>query len=482
MKMVYDVAIVGGGVIGAAVAYELSKYRLKTVVLERETDIAEGTTKANSGIVHAGYDPEPGTWMARCNVRGAQMMEELCGRLSVHYRKCGSLVLAFSEEDQKTVQKLYERGKKNGVPGLEVIDGEEVRKREPNVSEQVLCALFAPTGAIVNPWELCIALADTAKKNGVDFWLDSEVTAITRDENIYTLHTGKGAVRANYVINAAGVHADRVQQMVGEKEFSIIPIRGEYYMLDKNQGDLVNTVVFQCPGKEGKGVLVSPTVHGNLIVGPNAEEIPDGDDVATTRRGLAFVKQAAARSVAVINYRDAIRNFAGVRAHSDQEDFVIGPSKSAGHFINLAGIKSPGLTSAPAIAEVCVEILQREGMRLDQKQDYEDTRKVVRVKELSLEQKQAAVRENPLYGRVICRCETITEGEIVDAIHSPIPACTVDGVKKRCNAGLGRCQGGFCGPRVAEIISRELSIPMEEVLLNKKGTRILTGETKQNEI
>jgi len=475
----YDVAIIGCGIIGAATAYELSRYDLKIAVLEKENDIADGTTKANSAIVHAGYDPEPGTAMARLNVLGNSMTEEIAKKLSVHYEKCGSLVLAFNEDDLHTIYRLYRQGVINGVPGIQVLNARQTLDMEPNLSAEIKGALYAPSGAIVNPWELCIAMADTAKRNGADFFLNSKVDRIERTGTAYHLYCGDKMYEAARVVNAAGLHSDDVHNLIADPEFRIIPSKGQYYLLDKSQGGLVSRVIFQCPSKVGKGVLVSPTVHGNLIVGPDAVEGMDDDDVSTTQAGLDFVRETAVRSVPGINFRESIRNFAGVRAQSEHKDFIIEESKTAKGFISLAGIKSPGLTSAPAIALECVKILESTGVYLKKKEKFIDERKKVNFKALSPDEKEALIEKNPLYGRVICRCETVTEGEIVDAIHSPITPRTVDAIKKRCNAGMGRCQGGFCGPRVQEILARELGIPLEEVLLNKQGTYILTGETKK---
>lgn len=474
-----DVTIIGCGVIGAATAYELAHYDLKTVVVERENDVATGTTKANSAIIHAGYDPEPGTLMARLNVEGNRRTKEIAARLDVPCKEIGSLVLAFDEADVKTVEELYRRGVANGVPGVRVLSAQEVQAMEPNLSKEVKAALLAPSAAIISPWEMCLALAETAVKNGVELRLNSPVTAIEKIEGGYRVTAGDSVIETRAIVNAAGVHADQVNDLAAPHAFTTLPSRGEYYLMDKSQGALVDHVIFQCPNKDGKGVLVAPTVHGNLIVGPNAEDVADGDDVAVTAAGLAFVKEKAAKSVPGINYRDSIRNFSGVRAVTDQPDFVICESPDAKGFINLGGIKSPGLSSAPAIAAEAVKLLAGAGIALREKPSFDDTRSRVRFKELSAKEKTALVEKNPAYGRIICRCETITEGEIVDALHSVIPPVSIDGVKRRCNPGMGRCQGGFCGPRVQEIIARELGVSQQEVLQDKAGSRIIFGQTKQ---
>lgn len=473
-----DVTVIGCGVIGAATAAMLAKYDLSVMVLEAQNDVATGTTKANSAIIHAGYDPEPETQMARLNVEGNRLCKEWAKQLDVPCKEIGSLVLAFDEADLAMIEELYRRGVANGVPELKLLSAEELLAMEPNLSHEVKGALLAPSAAVISPWDFCLALAETAVKNGAQLKRSAPVTAIEKIEGGYRLHTPQGAVESRMVVNAAGVFADKVHDMIAPHAFTTHPSRGEYYLMDKSQGALVDHVVFQCPNKDGKGVLVSPTVHGNLIVGPNAEPVAEGDDVAVTADGLAFVRRQAAKSVPEINYRDSIRNFAGVRAVTDQPDFVIAEAEGAPGFIDLGGIKSPGLSSAPAIALQAVELLGKAGLTLKEKENYVFERRETRFKELSSDEKAKLVEKSPAYGRVICRCETITEGEIIAALHSPIPPVSVDGVKRRCNAGMGRCQGGFCGPRVQEIIARELGVPQTEVLQDKAGSQILLCKTK----
>lgn len=473
----YDVAVIGCGVIGAAAAFELSKYQLKIAIIEKENDVAMGASRANSAIIHAGYDPKPGTLMARLNVAGNQMVEQLCRDLSVPFSRIGSLVLAFSPEEMDTVWDLYDRGVKNGVPGVEVIMPDKIRELEPQISDQVVGALWAPSAGIINPWDYTLAFAETAVRNGAEVKLNTRVTGIEKADTHYVLHTSQGDIRAKYIVNAAGVESADVHEMVAEKTFSILPNRGEYYLMDKCEIERANHVLFQCPNKDGKGVLVSPTTGGNLIVGPNAEGVDDASCVNNTASGMAFIRQKALKTVPTINFRNSIRNFSGVRANPDQDEFQIGIA--ADNFIDLAGIKSPGLSSAPAIALECVELLKKCGLNPQPKENPVTTRTKIRFRGLTDEQKQQAIRENPLYGRVICRCETVTEGEIVDAIHSPIPPCSVDGVKRRAGTGMGRCQGGFCGPRVVDILARELKKNPMEILQDGNGSRILLSETKK---
>ena len=474
----YDVVIIGCGVVGAAAAYELARYKLRVAVLEAAADIAAGTTKANSAIIHAGYDPEPGTLMARLNVEGNRLTGEICEKLQVPFRRVGSLVVAFSPEQLPTLQTLCDRGCKNGVPGLRLLSGEEARAMEPGLSEEVCGALLAPSAGIIDPWGFAIAMAETAVRGGVEVRRDCPVTGIEAAEEGFVLHTPQGDVAARFVLNAAGVDADRVHEMLEPNDWETLPSRGEYYLLDKSEHDRVSRVIFQCPGPEGKGVLVAPTIHGNLICGPNAQSVEDRLDLGDTAAGMEEVRRKAARSVPGVEWRQNIRNFAGLRANTTRSDFIIEESKAHPGFIDLAGIKSPGLSSAPAIAKLAAQMLADDGLVLEPAPDFVDKREHIVFKNLSAEEKNELIRRDPRYGRVVCRCETITEGEIVAALHSPIPPRTINGVKRRCNAGMGRCQGGFCGPRVQEIIARELGIDQAEVMLEQAGSYILTGRTK----
>ena len=474
--MPFDVAIIGCGIIGAAAAFELSKYDLSGLVLERENDVAMGVTRANSAIIHAGYDPEPGTRMAELNVRGNRLAEELCRDLSVPFERIGSLVLAFTQEDVKTLDTLMDRGVQNGVPGLRLLSGEEVLHMEPEVNPAVMAALYAPSAAIVNPWEYAIALAETAVRNGVQLRLNAEVAGMARGADRWLIHTVRGDFEARCVINAAGVDSDAVHDMVAPPAFRVKPSRGEYYLMDKCEGVRARHVLFQCPNRNGKGVLVAPTTGGNLIVGPNAEAVDDAHRVNNTARGMDFVRERAALTLPTIAYKNSIRNFAGIRANTDRDDFVIGIAAEG--FIDLAGIKSPGLTAAPAIAREAAKLAEACGIELRPRKDAVTTREKLRFRQLDGEARRRLIEQNPLYGRVICRCETVTEGEIVEAIHSPIPPCSVDGVKRRAGTGMGRCQGGFCGPRVVDILCRELHMDPLDVLQDGAGSRILAGETK----
>ena len=475
----YDVAIIGAGVIGASIFRELTKYDLKVTVLEKENDVSMGTSKANSAIVHAGYDPKVGTLMAKYNVKGNEMFEDLCKELSVPFKRNGSLIIAFSEEDMETVKNLYENGNKIGVKGLQILSKEEVLEKEPNLSHDIVGALYAPTGGIVGPYEYTIALMENAVSNGGELKLRSEVKNIEKENDIFKITTTDGKViEAKYVINAAGVHADEIHNLIAKESFKIIPRKGEYFVMDKTQGKLVSSTIFQCPSKLGKGILVTPTVHGNLLVGPDAQDIEDKEDKSTAAERLDYIRETSKRTTNKVNFRESIRNFAGLRATPDRGDFIVEEAEDVKNFIDVAGIKSPGLSSAPAIAEDVVKILNGCGLELKENKNFNPRREEIVFMELSPEEKAEVIKKDPRYGKIICRCESITEGEIVNAIHISFGNITLDGVKGRCRPGMGRCQGGFCGPKVQEIIARELNIPMEDIYQEKDGSYILVGKTK----
>ena len=473
-----DVVIIGCGIVGAACAYELSKYKLSVLVLEKENDVAAGVTKANSAIIHAGYDPQVGSLMAKLNVRGAELAREWCEALDVVHNPCGALVLAFSDQEITVLEGLMQNGNANGVPGLEILQREQCFEHEPNISQDVVAALHVPTTMIVSPWEYALALTETAIKNGAELKLECKVTAIDKVDGGYKLSTTQGEVCARYILNAAGLSADKVHNMAAKKAFEIIPDKGEYYLLDKSEGERVGHVVFQCPNKHGKGVLVAPTVHGNLIVGPSNGQPNDIDDVSTTAQGLAYVMQTARRAVPGIDFKANIRNFAGNRSKTEHDDFIIGQAEGAPGFVDVAGIKSPGLSAAPAIAELAVGILADDGLELSKKDNFYNERKMVRFHKRTPSEKAELVKSDSAYGRIICRCEVISEGEIRDALNSLIPPRSVDAVKRRCGAGMGRCQGGFCSPLVVDMLAKHYGCSPIEIPQDGVGTYILTSETK----
>ena len=474
----YDAVIIGAGVSGAAIARELAKYEARVCVLERCEDVCCGTSKANSAIVHAGYDARPGTLMARLDVEGSYMIPQLARDLDFPYRNNGSLVLCMHEEDLPLLQDLYERGRRNGVSALRMVTREEILAMEPHVREDVVAGMEAATGGIVCPFGMNIAFAENAAENGVEFRFDTTVTGFTRTREGWTVHTNQGDVEARTVINAAGVYADVLHNMVSTRKLHITPRRGDYYLLDKTTGGYAHHTLFQLPGKYGKGVLVAPTVHGNTIVGPTAIDIDDRDGVNTTAEGLEQVMRKAANIVKDAPLRQVITSFAGLRAHEDGHEFVIGEAEGAPGFFDCAGIESPGLSSSPAIGRMVAEMV-RDKLLLRRKMFYKATRRgIVNPAELPFEERRALIEENPAYGRIICRCEGISEGEILDAIHRPLGARSLDGVKRRVRAGMGRCQGGFCAPRVMEILAQELDLPMEEITKSGGGSRLIVGENK----
>lgn len=474
----YDVAIIGAGVVGSACARVLSRYRLSVALVEAAADVAMGASRANSAIVHAGYDCEPGTLMARFNVAGNALYDQWCSQLDVPLMRCGSFVLAFDEQDEKQLEKLLDYGRQNGVPELSIIPGSQALEMEPNLNPQVRSVLWAKTGGITCPYEMTQACAENAAANGVTILTDFKVVQIDSGET-FTLKSARGqSIAARYLVNAAGLYADEISGMAGGEPFTITPRQGEYMLMDKTAGQVVHTVIFQTPSKMGKGILVSPTVDGNLFAGPTARDTDDKTDTSTTAQGMAEIQRFARKSVPDIPLNRVITAFTGIRATPHPHDFIIGVSKLQPRLIQCAGICSPGLTSAPAIAENLPALCRQAGLELVEKDDYNPTRAhIARFARMTPAQREAAIAQDPRYGRVICRCETITEAEIVQAIARG--ARTLDGVKRRCRAGMGRCQGGFCAPRVMEIISRETGIPMTELTKFGGGSRLLAGGIKE---
>lgn len=474
----YDVIIIGGGVSGAASARELSRYKVRACVLEKEEDVCCGTSKANSAIVHAGYDAAPGSLKAKLNVRGNEMMEQLSEDLDFPFQKTGSLVICLSGEEMPGLQELYDKGVANGVKGLKILDREEVLGMEPNITDDVYAALYAPSAGIVCPFGMNIALAENACTNGVEFRFNTEVLDIRKTENGYEIHTNRGMFQAKCVVNAAGIYADKIHNMVSKKKIHITPRRGEYCLLDKSAGTHVSRTIFSLPTKYGKGVLVTPTVHGNLLIGPTAVDIENKEGTNTTREGLDEVISKAGQNVKNLPMRQVITSFAGLRAHEDGSEFIIGEADDAEGFIDCAGIESPGLTSCPAIGGMVAEIL-REKLGLEEKENFISTRKgILNPNTLAKEERAELIRKEPAYGNIICRCEMITEGEILDAIRRPLGARSLDGVKRRTRAEMGRCQSGFCSPRTMEILARELHVNMSDITKSGGNSRLVVGVNK----
>ncbi|MBO4456844.1 MAG: NAD(P)/FAD-dependent oxidoreductase [Butyrivibrio sp.] len=475
----YDVIIIGAGVSGAAVAWQLSQYDIKTCVLEKCDDVCEGTSKANSAIIHAGYDAAEGSLMAKLNVRGNEMMDKLCEDLDIPFKRIGSLVVCIHKEELPGLKTLYDRGIKNGVKGLKILSKEEALSMEPNLSDDTEGALFAPSAGIVCPFELNMGMAEVAAVNGTEFKFNTEVKDIKKsDDGNWHISTNNGEYVTKLVVNAAGVYADVIHNMVSANKIHITERRGDYCLLDKQVGGYVNHIIFPQPTALGKGVLVAPTVHGNMIVGPTAIDTEDKEATNTKAEGINELIEKAGNHIKKLPMNKVITSFAGLRAHEDGHEFIIKEIEDAPGFIDCAGIESPGLTSSPAIGEMVCDIA-KSLLPMKKKDEIITTRKAVRRTEgLSAEEMNALIKENPAYGNIICRCESITEGEIIDSIHRPLGAKSLDGVKRRTRAGMGRCQAGFCMPRTMEILSRELGIDYEDITKSGGKSNIVLERTK----
>ena len=473
----FDVVVIGAGVVGGLVARELSRYELSVCILEKCSDVALGATRANSAIVHAGYDAKEGSLKAKLNVQGSKMMESVAEELGVKYKRNGSLVVGFNDEDRKTLEGLLERGTKNGVEGLRVIDREEILSLEPNIGAGVTVALHAPTGAIICPYELCMAAVGNAMDNGVSLKLDFDVKKIEKLNTGYRVISENDTVEAKFVINCAGVFSDEIAKLAGDDSFTVNPRRGEYMLLDRECGELVSHTIFRCPSKMGKGILVSPTVDGNLILGPTAEDIEDKEDTKTTAEGLAKVRAQAGEQVSGINFGKVITSFTGLRSTGSTGDFVINERDG---FINCAGIESPGLSSSPAIATYVADILRGASLEMKEKADFNGRRRPAHYyKELTLDEKNEIIKEHPEFAHVICRCETVTEGEILEAIRTNPKPRDVDGVKRRTRASMGRCQGGFCTPYIIDLLAEEMGCEYTDVTKFGGKSYVNVGKTKE---
>ena len=473
----YDSVIIGGGVIGCAVARELSRYEGNYLLVERNDDVCTGTSKANSAIVHAGFDAQNGSLMAKFNVVGNKMMDKVAKELDVPFKRNSAMVLCFEEENLPKLHELYERGIDNGVDGLRILSGDEAKAIEPELNDSVCGALLAPTSGIICPFELTLGFAENAADNGVEFKFGSGVENIEKSENGFTLTLENGEkIETKTVVNCAGVYSDKIHNLVCEDKIEIKPRKGEYIICDKAVGNLVEATLFQLPTAYGKGILVSPTVHGNLLLGPTADDIDDKEGIDTTADGLNDVLTFAAKSVKSLPNRQAITSFSGLRAHSPKHEFILGESSVSG-FFDCAAIESPGLSSSPAIGEWTARAVSTK-LNAKEKSDFNPIRKgLVKPNEMSFEDRAELIKENPLYGQIVCRCETVSEGEIVASINRTLGARTLDGVKRRTRAGMGRCQAGFCSPRVMEIIARELGLTIDEVKKNEKGSYVALKKT-----
>lgn len=474
----YDIVIIGAGVVGGMIAKELAKYDLSICLIEKENDVAMGASKANSGIVHAGFDAKEGSLKALLNVKGSKMMKETCSLLGVKYKNNGSMVIGFNEEDKQVLEQLLERGIKNGVDELELIEGDRIQQLEPNLSKDVKYALHAKTGGIVCPYELTIASIGNAMDNGVELKLNYPVTNIVKQEDFYRVYSNENVLESKMIINAAGLFADNIAKMVGDNSFTVMPRKGEYILLDKEQKPLVSHTIFRTPSKMGKGILVTPTVDNNLLVGPTSVNIENKENKNTTQEGFDLIMSQARQNVPSINFRNSITSFTGLRAVGSTGDFII--NMPYDNFVNVAGIESPGLSAAPAIAVYVVDMLVNNGYTFKQKPNHIKVRKPMNhFAEASLEEKNIMIKNNPSYGKIICRCETVTEGEILEAIHTNPKPTDLDGIKRRTRAQMGRCQGGFCMPYIVELLARETGMDVLEVTKFGKGSEINFSKTKE---
>lgn len=475
MNLSFDILIIGAGVTGCAVARELSRYNASVTVLEQGSDVAEGATKANSGIIHAGYDAVPGSKKAFYNVRGASMYPSLCSMLHIPYRQNGSLVIALNESDKKTIDNLKSRGEQNGVVGLSILGNKEVLALEPSLNPDVVCALSVLSGAIISPYEAAFAFADDAALNGVSFRFNEQVCSVRQIPGGFSVQTLTSSYTCRALVNCAGGSGAVIHNLLSPQTLHMVHRRGQYYLLDRAPVQPFSRTIFQCPSVMGKGVLVSPTVHGNLLLGPTAEDIDDPSDTATTSSGLAEIIRKAALTWPALSVRTNITNFSGVRAHLTSDDFIVGPCDGCPGYFEAIGIESPGLSSAPAIGQD-LALMISDYLRLDAKEStvpYPDTPRPFH--DMSDVERSLAVASDPAYGNIVCRCETVTEAEIRAAVRRPVGARSVDGVKRRTRAGMGRCQGGFCMPRVAAIIAEETGIPLQQVTKNGGGSYLLSG-------
>ena len=475
--MIYDVVIVGAGMVGGMLARELSRYDLRICLLEKENDVACGASRANSGIIHGGYDPRPGTLKARLNAEGVPLLFEAARQLHVPCRNNGSMVCAFSEEEEATLQELYDQGQRNGIPGVSILKGEEARLLEPNLSPAVTAVLRIESAGIICPYELTIAAVGNAMDNGTALLRNFPVSAISKEDGIFTVSSPDGqTVQGKYLCNCAGGYADKVAAMAGDTLPAIIPRAGEYLLLDKSLGGLVNHTLFQVPTKNGKGILVTPTVDGNLLCGPTAVHVATPESRDTTAEGLAMVQKLAAKSVPGIDFRQVITSFTGVRASCADGEFQIYESKAVPGLIHAGAIDSPGLSCCVSIAKYMTQLLEKAGLNLEENPDFDPIRPAVHnFRDMSDEEKDAYIREHPAYGKIVCRCETVSEGEILEAIRRNPPAYDVDGVKRRTRSGMGRCQSGFCGPYVMELLAKEHGIPLESVTKSGAGSEMVLG-------
>jgi glycerol-3-phosphate dehydrogenase len=490
---VYDVIVIGAGVTGGFVARELLRYKVKVAVLEKNNDVCCEVTRANTAIVHSGYSAKPGALKAGMTVRANENFHNTCAELQVKFKRTGSLMIAIGNYGIEKINQKLKRGKKNGVKVMKVLNRAETLALEPNVNPEIIMSLFVPSTGVVNPWEFGLAAVENAVDNGAELYLNTRVTGLEKTGGLYRVKTTNGDFTAKNVVNCAGLYSDEISEMAAAPFFKIMPRRGEYFVLDTDAEGHVRRVIFQAREDDTKGCIVTPTVHGNILVGPSAQDLVDKDDTATTQEHLAFIKNVIQRSVVNIPYNHVIRSFAGIRPRpnwvaknpetgelecyeDDVKDFILGEPKGCENFFNVAGIKSPGLTCAPEIGRYIAKLVINKMEKPQVNEQFNPCRrKKVRFAELPLEEQRKIIKQDRRYGKIVCRCKKITEAEVVDAIRRNAGARTVDGVKRRAGTGLGRCQGGFCTEEILKILSRELNKPMEEIEKDSRGSYVLSG-------
>ncbi len=475
-----DVVVIGAGAVGCAIARELSKYNVDVVVVDKRDDVGGDASKSNSAIIHTGYDAAPGTLESQLVVAANPMYDELTKDLDIPFNRIGAILPAFTDEQFDQLPAIKEKAFKNHVYDVEYLSKEEILAKEPELNPEVKGGLFIPRESIIDPFILVQALAENANANGVTFMLNTEVTDINvEDGAIKSVVTTAGTIETTYVVNAAALHCDDIAAMVGKANYKVVARRGQFYILDKNTSCKVQNIVLPIPTKVTKGKLMCPTIHGNMLVGPTAEDLPDKVDSAVTTEGLAMIYEDVSKMIPNVNIRDTITQYSGLRPNRNPEGLHVDVYDDVKGYVNLSGVRSTGLTLSVAMGKYVVEKLKEIGMNVSLKDDFISTRKGIPIfHEMSLEEQENIIKEDPLYGTIVCRCETITEGEIMRAIHRPLGARSVDAVKRRVRAGMGRCQGGFCGPKVIEILARELNIPTEEVNKNLKGSFMVVGQSK----
>ena len=475
-----DVVVIGAGAVGCAIARELSKYDVKVVVVDKRDDVGGDASKSNSAIIHTGYDAAPGTLESQLVVAANPMYDQLTQDLEIPFKRIGAILPAFTDEQFEQLPAIKEKAFKNHVYDVEYLSKEEILAKEPELNPEVKGGLFIPRESIIDPFILVQALAENANENGVDFMLNTEVTGINVvDGAIKSVETTAGTIETTYVVNAAALHCDDIAAMVGKADYKVVARRGQFYILDKNTSCKVQNIVLPIPTKVTKGKLMCPTIHGNMLVGPTAEDLPDKVDTSVTTEGLNMIYADVSKMIPRVNIRDTITQYSGLRPNRNPEGLHVDVYDDVKGYVNLSGVRSTGLTLCVAMGKYVAEKLKEIGMNVSLKDDFKATRKGIPIfHEMSVEEQENIIKEDPLYGTIVCRCETITEGEIMRAIHRPLGARTVDAVKRRVRAGMGRCQGGFCGPKVIEILARELNIPTEEVNKNLKGSYMVVGQSK----